>query len=444
MIATYIIRELPASSKAQGFCPRGAAKQLWKCKEPAAIISGSAETGKTFAALHLLDARCWKYPGVQAAIIRKTYNSAVTSVLQTFQNKVLGRDSPVKVHGGTSPQFYEYPNGSKIFVGGMDNPNKVLSSERDFIFINQAEELTEPEFEILTTRATGRAGNAPYAQVFGDCNPSFPQHWIKKRSGLTLFESRHEDNPVLFDDAGKITQQGRRTLAVLDALTGPRKQRLRYGRWVQAEGVVYEGWDAAVHFKTAAELFPGGRVPQEWPRYLVIDFGFVHPFVAQWWAADGDGRLYLYREIYLTQTLVEDHAKEIKAGIVTDGKRPQLILCDHDAEDRATLERHLGQSTSPAPKAVSPGIQAMAGRLKLQNDGKPRLFVMRDSLVRRDTNLHDAKKPCCFSDEIDTYIWNDSIRKDEPIKEYDHSMDAARYIVYHLDKRVSGWRMERI
>jgi predicted transcriptional regulator len=40
-----------------------------------------------------------------------------------------------------------------------------------------------------------------------------------------------------------------------------------------------------------------------------VDFGYTNPFVMQWWAEDPDGRLYLYREIYRTRRLVEDHAK---------------------------------------------------------------------------------------------------------------------------------------
>jgi phage terminase large subunit len=414
--------------------------RLLDLSSPEVMIAGPAETGKTFGCLSILDYRCRLYPNTQALILRKTYNSAVTSVIQTWERKIIGKD--VKPFGGVHPQLYVYPNGSQVLVGGMDNPNKVLSSERDFIYVNQAEELELDEWETLTTRATGRAGNAPFAQTFGDCNPSVPTHFLKTRQSLQLLESRHEDNPTLFSDSGVITDQGRRTLAILDALTGPRKQRLRYGRWVQAEGVVYEGWDAAVHLMDWSAL-PGGKIPLSWRRFLSVDFGFVHPFVALWFAQDEDGRLYLYREIHHTGRLVEDHAKQIKAFILADGVRPSSIICDHDAEDRATLEKHLGQSTIAAPKAVSPGLQAVASRLRRQPDGRPRFFVLRDSLVERDATLHDARKPCCFSEEIDGYIWLDNARRDEPVKELDDAMDAARYIVYHLDKRPSGWKLER-
>ena len=53
------------------------------------ILSGPAETGKTITCLYALNELCWKYPGLQAAIVRKTYKSMPGSVLQIFENKVL-------------------------------------------------------------------------------------------------------------------------------------------------------------------------------------------------------------------------------------------------------------------------------------------------------------------------------------------------------------------
>lgn len=250
---SYVIAEVTPTSRA-GYCPRGAAAAVWRCKDPEVMVSGPSETGKTLGTLHKLDACMWKYPGAQAAIIRKTRKSMTGSVLASYEQKVLGPDSPVVPYGGKNPDWYDYPNGSRVWVGGMDDPSKVLSSERDLILVNQAEELTLDDWETLTTRATGRAGHMPYAQVVGDCNPGPPTHWIKERTTLTFLESRHEDNPTLFDDTGVLTEQGRRTLAVLDALTGVRKHRLRYGRWAGAEGMVYDAWDTAVHLKDQGAL----------------------------------------------------------------------------------------------------------------------------------------------------------------------------------------------
>ena len=160
----------------------------------------------------------------------------------------------------------------------------------------------------------------------------------------------------------------------------------------------------------------------------------------QFWAQDPDGRIYLYREIYKTKTLVEDHAKKIieVAGWQRDGGDPLpfAIIRDHDAEDGATLERHLHQAgihimTTRAIKNVSAGINASASRMKKAGDGKPRLYILRDSLVEIDRELQAANLPYCTLHEFDSYVWNE--KKDAPIKEADHGMDCLRYVCMHLE-----------
>lgn len=422
----YAVAELD-QQEVGGYCPRGGALKLWKSHAHEVILSGPAETGKTYSCLNKLDALLWKYPRSQAVIVRKTLASLHTSVLKTLKN-VLGINTPVKFYGGEKPEWADYPNGSRVFFAGMDNPQKALSSERDFIYVNQAEELHLDDWETLTTRCTGRAANAPYPQMFGDCNPGAPTHWIKRRPSLEFFESRHEDNPTLFDEDGKITERGRKTLEILDRLTGTRKGRLRYGKWVQAEGVVYDGWDNAVH------VIPRREIPVEWQRIRSIDFGFTNPFVCQWWAIDPDGRMYLYREIYHSQRTVKVHAERIKK--LSEGESIRITVADHDAEDRATLAEN-GIPTTAAIKAISRGIQATQERLVIAGDNKARLFVMEGSLVERDESLDEARKPCSTLDEFDCYIWpkgNDGKSiKEVPVDEYNHGMDSMRYAVMSLD-----------
>lgn len=412
----------------------GGARKLWKFKGPECIISGPYETGKTIAALHKLNALLWKYPGSRALMVRKTYTSLVNSAVVTYEDKVLEippsePDCPIIKLGKSTPKWYDYPNGSRLVLGGMDKPNKILSSEYDFIYINQAEELELDEYEKLTSRCTGRAGNAPYSQIVSDCNPGPPTHWIKQRQSLKMFASRHEDNPVLFaPTTGKITDQGKLTMAVLDALTGVRYKRGRLGLWAGSEGQVYEEWDDSVH------IIDWFDPPADWPRYRSIDFGYTNPFSCGWWAKDYDGRLYRYREIYETQRLVEDLAKEIVSLSADEYIRE--TVADHDAEDRATLKKY-GVPTVAADKRVKTGIEAVQKRIRPAGDGKPRIFIMRDCLVNRDERLAESYKPTCLADEIPNYIWEPQTEgraaKEEPVKVDDHSADEMRYMVMYFD-----------
>lgn len=432
MVAAVLIQA--SDDSPVGYKAYGAAATFWRYHGPEVLLSGPYETGKTMACLHKLNALLAKYAGARGLMVRKTLNSLFNSAVVTFERKVLAYPPddprcPIEKYGGERPAHYDYPNGSRLVLGGMDKADKFLSSEWDFIYVNQAEELKLDDWEKLTGRATGRSGNAPYAQVMGDCNPGPPHHWIKHRERLKVLSSKHEDNPALFDPAtGAITEQGIRTMAALDALTGVRYKRGRLGLWAGAEGQVYEDWRDDVH------LIDRFDIPESWPRYRCIDFGYKNPFVCQWWAVDHDDRLYLYREMYMTQRTVRVHAAHIKA--LSEGERYVTTISDHDASDRATLAEN-GIPTAPARKDVRRGIQKVQERLKVQGDGKPRLFLMRDSLVERDPELAGTFKPTCTQEEFPGYIYPESREgkpeNEEPVKVDDHGMDALRYMVMHLD-----------
>lgn len=398
------------------------------------LISGPAGTGKSLACLLRLVMHAGENPHTRCLIVRKTRVALTDAALLTLERDIFGYGSPVigsVTRAGR--RAYILPNGSEIATVGLDKASKVMSQDWDLIYVQEAIDLTEPEWETLTTRL-GRAGGAGY--LIGDTNPDKPTHWLKRRCerGICeLIESRHEDNPMLWDGsrwtAAAHRPDGTGYIDRLDRLTGVRHARLRKGRWVQAEGTVYENWDAAVH------LVDNFEVPEDWPRYLTVDFGYTNPFCCLWGATDPDGRLFLYREIYYSHRLVEDHAVTMQHYIDQE-PRPYEIICDHDAEGRATLERKLGISTTAAQKLNKDGsIEEVMSRLRVAGDGRPRLFIMRGALVERDPWLDEHRLPASTVEEFDGYIWNlKAGRKkgEEPVDKDNHGMDAMRYLAAHL------------
>ena len=417
------------------YTPAGASAALFGHRDPEVLVSGPAGTGKSRGCLEKLHMMALLNPGMRGLIVRKTLASLGSTALVTYREQVTPEafDSGLVSFYGGSPQEppqYRYGNGSTLVIGGMDRASRIMSSEYDVIYVQEAIELTEDDWEALTTRL--RNWKVTFQQIIADTNPSTPTHWLKARcdrGATVLLESRHEENPTLFHD-GEATPEGAAYLDKLDNLTGPRYLRLRKGLWVAAEGVVYEDFDPAIHLVNRFEI------PRDWPRYWEVDFGYVNPFVLQRWAEDPDGRLYLYAEIYRTKRLVEDHARDVLAQVVVGGEwiepKPRAVICDHDAEDRATLERHLGMSTLAASKSVSDGIQAVQSRLRVAGDGQPRLFVLRDAVAQRDPELVEAKRPTCTAEEFPGYVWEGK-GKDRPVKVDDHGLDCVRYLVAERD-----------
>jgi len=393
-----------------------------------AILHGPAETGKTISALNKLHICACKYPKASIVIARKTLASTYATVLQTFVNKVLDDSAPCEAYGGNKPEWFDYTNGSRIWIAGLDKSSKVLSSEHDIIYINQVEECELDDWETVTTRTTGRAGNMPYAQTLGDANPSYPNHWMYHRPSLRMFYSKHNENPALYDQqTGKITEQGKRTIAILEALTGTRRKRLYEGKPAQAEGVIFEDWDESIH------LIYKDKVPEGIQRYVAgQDWGYTHPGCLGVWGVDGDGRMYLVAQVYHTKRTIDwwvERAKELDKEFGLE-----VIACGPDQPAYIEEYRKAKLNARPADNAVLPGINAVQQRLK---PSEPRLFIVRDSLRYPDQELINAKRPHKVEDEFPSYIWANSKDKERPVKEEDDGLDMTRYATMKIDKKVA-------
>jgi PBSX family phage terminase large subunit len=421
--------------------PRGSAREVFRRRETEVCISGPAGTGKSRACLEKVHAMALHNPGSRHLIVRKTLASLGATGLQTWRQYVVPEAQALGVvdfYGGSAqePPQYRYENGSRVLIGGLDKPSKIMSLEVDTAYVQEATELNLTDWEMLSTRL--RNGAQGVQQLLADCNPGAPTHWLKQRADagtMVMLNAAHTDNPVLYNEDGTLTPKGTAYIGRLDQLTGVRYQRLRKGLWVAAEGLIYGNFLPAVNLVDRPK-----QPPDDWERIWTVDFGFVHPFVLQCWAVrPKDGALFLYREIYYSHRLVEDHARAIlKAVTRADGTwhepKPSRIICDHDAEDRATLERHLGMPTTAAKKSVSDGIQATDVRFR-----DARLFIVRGATLERDQTLIDAGRPASTEEEIPGYVWkpgkDGALGKDEPVKEMDDGCDAMRYAVADQDLR---------
>jgi len=258
----------------------------WRDKSPILLLTGSAGGGKSRLAAEKLHGYLLRYPNAMGLAVRKTRNSMTNSTVLFLERTVIG-DDPQVTHYPSKNRF-EYANGSILAYGGMANEEQReqirsigSGGSVDMAWMEEATRFTEDDYNEIMPRMRGTAAN--WRQVILTTNPDTPSHWIHRRliegGEARVYLSGAPDNPYNPEDY----------LVALDRLTGPLRDRLRDGRWVQAEGAVYPEWDATVHL---IDPFP---VPAEWRRFRSIDFGYTNPFVCQWWAIDGDGRMYLYR-----------------------------------------------------------------------------------------------------------------------------------------------------
>ena len=399
--------------------------QPFRDKAQTLLLTGAAGGGKSRLAAEKVNAYCWKYPGSTWLIMRKAREWAGKSIVPFMWQTVMGRDSRIKYN--KSEGVFYYPNGSVIYSGGMMD-DKQRESVRsiggdgglDGAWLEEANAFTRNDYEEIIGRVRHTA--ADWQQIILTTNPDAPTHWIYKdlilSGGASVYYSGAKDNP----------NNSPAYIHNLQKLTGVMKDRLVDGKWVQAEGAIYDEYDPAIH------MIDRDKCPEFVRRYRVVDFGYSNPFVCQWWGEDADGRIYRYREMYVTKKLVEDLTPKIVE--LSEGESIDATVADHDAEDRATMEKH-GVYTIAAQKDVGAGIQAVKQRMKVQADGKPRIYFVRGALVEIDPLLEAEKKPTCTEDEITGYAWkkypDGKPNKEEPVKVNDHGCDTTRYMVKYVD-----------
>lgn len=416
--------------------PYGAALTLFYSKAPELVLSGPAGTGKSRACLEKLHLCALKYPGMRGLIIRKTRESLSEAALVTYEDKVLHAYDPL--HDGARRNFrqvYHYPHTSEIVVGGLDKPGKIMSTEYDMIYVQEATELDLIDWLSLTTRL--RNNVMPYQQLLADCNPDAPTHWLWLRAQsqlITMLHSRHEDNPRLYRN-GDWTAEGREyrekleRLGTLNPETGEREgaeyQRLGLGQWVQASGVVYGVWvdgPADGNVTEGAEYIPDGgdilwSVDDGYSGALDPQTGHYtansHPRVFGLYQLRHDGTLCRFAESYATGLLSERHIERVRALGYPD---PEYAVVDSSAAELRGRLAEQGIGTYGGTHPVDEGIKVT------------RRFIAADTNGRRRLLVH----PRCthFRAEMASYRYDAATGK--PVKQFDHGPDECRMLCWKL------------
>jgi phage terminase large subunit len=421
--------------------PRGGVLELFKSRDPQILIAGPARSGKSRGAIEKLHLALMKYPGAKALMARKIEAALKPAALQDYIEHVakaeLDSGNITRYGGGPmEPAHFRYWNEAKLYWTGLSKASgetsmpKFMSQEYDIIYVQQAEEASQDEYETLITRLSN--GVMPYQQIICDVNPQQPRHWLKLRADrglMKMINSTHHDNPRLYTADGQLTEFGDTYInGVLGSLTGVRRKRLLEGVWAVAQGAVYSDWDPDVHviptfdLRSARKLIGG------------IDFGHRDPGVYLAWAIDKDDNMILVDEIFQTkrnipwwrQAIQSSRETHLTSVIYADPSNPAAIEELQDA----------GLPVVKAQNSIPVGISAMMERLRIRSDGRPRLYVCQDARKEIDVDLQSASKPTCLIDEMEAYSWRQDKEgrpiKEEPEDKDNHSLDAARYCAMAL------------
>lgn len=414
-----------------GYRPCGNLRKHWGIRDRNVMVGGPYGTGKTRWGFERFNLYMSLFPGTVGVIARKTYEDLVPLLNAIFDEHVLGFDptdhsNPVKRFGGKNPDRYEYWNGSYFDVLGLNNLSGVKGNEWNVGYITQAEECEVDDWAEVSGRL--RKPNAAFYQMFGDCNPDVPDHWIidgEYSESLTYIETRHTDNPEIFDpDTGNMTPYGHDYLDGLRRLPGIRRERGYEGKWCGSEGQVYD-------FRKEVHVIPSFSIPKHWRRICGVDWGISAPAVCLWLAIDPhDLDIHMYRQIYHTQMTSDDLAFKVKSENEKHGDHVESFQCDPEHPEGIKQFRRIGLNAVAANNDVLARIDAVTNRLRIQElTGKPRLFIHQDTLVKKDPGLVLEHAPTELIKEFAHYQFNNQGKGTG----HHHAQDALGYAILAID-----------
>ena len=449
----------------EGYRPYGKMWDLMASHAAVKVAGGTYDAGKTYGCIAYMHMLAKRYPGSRMTFIHRSLNRVYRNIIPTYEKylgyKPRGRDEAVSHEyvtrfGGERPEFFEYQNGTRIYMNGLDKPHNLLSDFFDAGFVNQAELVPFDAWDELTARVSERAGTMPIATLVGDCNPGVPHHWIRqqtKDAKLDYFKMSFLDNPEILNQSDpaivaelkrlyvenpkSISQKldlftvgGQRRVAKLINLEGLRYKRGFLGDWASGEGLVFEGFEPETHILNNFTISP------RWPRYLSVDWGFRNPASVIWWARSPDDRLYAYKEIYQTQLTKPDLIKLIRENC-DRGDRIRYAAVDSADQDGVEQLQRAGFRVNQPKKDRVAQIDAIKERLKVDGTGEPSLFFLRDRLVHTpDEDLKDDYRPLEVTDEFLSLSYDEKLRgnnkDDESTTGDNHGIDGASYLIMSL------------
>lgn len=414
---------IPANEKQKRFM-ESTAKEL--------LLSGAVGAGKSYVGCSKGAFINYMFPGSRGLIVRKNYSSLKATTIRTLMTQVIPASHVVEYNTSEHRIIHRTKDpgvNSEIWYFGLDKgahqdyPTKILSTEWTWIFYDETIEGTEKDWEVLLTRLRFNNPHLPRSvndtmprQIWGATNPDGPQHWLKKRfmdektfedgTPITLMDrevvlTTPYDNPFLPAEYIRDLEKNLKGLA---------KQRLLYGKWVQAEGIIYEGFDREHHVITDKDLLPWN----EYKDYVAgADSNFPLPRAAVFIGIRGDGRRDIIDEFYRESAHPEDVRNWLLKwyGVV---KKNIRVYHDPSDPEAMTKIRAPGIIVMKAINDVNPGIDSVT-------------WYIEEGLLRVHSRCTNWMTEC------EGYVWKKDSSKLERAPDKtrpDHLMDATRYALH--------------
>ncbi len=382
--------------------------QAWRSKQRFIFFCAGVQSGKTtFGAVWIINESEKCGPG-DYLIVAPTYKILQQSTMQKFQ-EIAPRGWGVF---NKAESTFRTRSGRTFFLRSADKPESIEGITAKAIWADEAS-LMKPKIWVMMQGRVSRT-QGRILMTFTPISLNWIYHEIENDKTRKKEAQQNGQDPRSVSDIDFIRfssvdspyfpveefERARRTLPT-------HAFQLRYqGIFGKPEGLIYPDFQDYMIVDPIA-------IPKEWNTVGGIDFGQANPFVALKGAIDPkDDCLYIYDEYYMPRKTYDEHQQHLSEDIT-------YFADPSGAQDIEEL-RARGFDVHAANNDVRMGINAVTERIKTE---RFKVFntcvntIDEFSLYQRERNQSSGE-------------W-----RDKPLKQNDHCLDSARYLILGLESQ---------
>lgn len=366
------------------------------------IWEGSVRSGKTYVSLLRFITEIESGPEGDYVIICRTYDMFKKNLLKLIEG--FCKFNSHYYIGKREIHIY----GKTVHIVGADDERaeaKIRGATFKGAYVDEATIIPKTVWLQLIARCM--MGDA---KIFATTNPDSPFHWLKKdfldgNPSVKSWQFSPLDNPELKQhDKDYLKTQYK----------GLWYQRFVEGKWVQAEGAIYDMFDTSLHVID----YPPGLAEY---NIVGVDYGTSNPcsFVLlgvnrnkfpNVWVED---EYYYDSKVHQRQKTDSEYADDLK-NFIKDKPIKAIYIDPSAASFRLELQKQGVTNIYDAENEVNDGIRFVSMYL---NNGTMKVCANCKNLIK----------------EIQSYVWDPKAQtkgEDKPMKQFDHAIDALRYVCY--------------
>lgn len=384
------------------------------------VAEGAIRSGKTVPmCLSFIEWAFAAFNNELFGISGKTIGSLRQNVVGPMKKILHGRG--YTVNDKRQDKLLEVSKGRKQNVfelfGGKDESSQDLIQGRTLAGFYGDEVVLQPKSFI--NQAMARC-SVPNSKIWFNCNPESPYHWFKqaiidnaKDLDVFLLHFSLSDNLTLTPEIIKRYKS---------LYTGVFYERFILGKWVLAEGIIYDIWDRHKYMDRVLS-------PNTFSNYIAsVDYGTNNPCTFGVYGFDSELPLYLTKEYWHDGSKLKNKQKT-------------------DAEYAQEFDNFIGQTKLDCIY-VDPSALSFITTLRRNKKFKPIVKKAKNDVLDGIRFVHSTLKndnffvdsSCINTDaNYSSYMWDPQAQKrgeDKPLKVHDHCCDRDRYALYsHFYKK---------